>query len=198
MASEPDVTEMRYCSGCQQDKPLQQFQVNKENRDGTTWVKTRKWCHACCNALFERQAAHRERLVALAESNIEKSQRVREREEERWRALGPLPPWCEAAILDYLVNGEFSGPLAVKHGTRANPMLRLWQDFQKHERAIGEPLGGRGNRFIQSMAGLLKEDEAKFRQKLRRMCKREENLLGVFDTASVARMRRSRPKLRPV
>ena len=198
MASEPDVTEMRYCSGCQQDKPLQQFQVNKENRDGTTWVKTRKWCHACCNALFERQATHRERLVALAESNIEKSQRAREREEERWRALGPLPPWCEAAILDYLVNGKFSGPLAVKHGTRANPMLLLWQDFQKHERAISEPLGGRGNRFIKSMAGLLKEDEAKFRQKLRRMCKREERLLGIFDTASVTRMRRSPPKLRPV
>ncbi len=115
MASQPDVTEMRYCSGCQQDKPLQQFQVNKENRDGTTWVKTRKWCHACCNALFERQ-----RAAAIGFGEF--AQRKHERVEERQRALGPLPPWCEAAILDYLVNGEFSGPLAVKHGTRANPI----------------------------------------------------------------------------
>ncbi len=197
-----DAPETRHCSGCGQDKPLQQFQVNKENRDGTTWVKTRKWCHACCNALFERQKAAAIRSGEFMQRKVERIEEQRrrnvERTEERRRALGPLPPWCEAAVLDYLVNGEFSGPLAVEHGTRANPMLLLWQDFQKHERAIGEPLGGRGNRFIQSMAGLLKEDEAKFRQKLRRMCKRDENLAGVFETAAVAHMGRRRPKLRSV
>ncbi len=199
MASEPDVTEMRYCSGCQQDKPLQQFQVNKENRDGTTWVKTRKWCHACCNALFEKQEA-------AAKGRAEVWQRARERQEERWRALGPLPPWCEAAALDFLVNGETYdlASMTIKVGghtryaSRAAHVLRLWEKFQKRERAVGETLGGRGNRFIKSMAGLLKEDEAKFRQKLRRMCKHEERLLGIFDTASVTRMRRSPPKLRPV
>ncbi len=177
---------------------MQQFQVNEENRDGTTWVRTRKWCHACCGALAERQAAS-------ASKRGEALQRRRERDDERRRALGPLPPWCEAQVLDYLVNGEsigFSGHFQctgrTKYETRAKHVLWLWQEFQQQERAIGEPLGGRGNRFIQSMAGLLKEDEAKFRQKLRRMCKHDDNLLGVFDTASVAHMRRSRPILRPV
>lgn len=192
------MDETRYCSGCQQDKPLQQFQVNKENRDGTTWVKTRKWCHACCNAPFERQAAAGKRVALLAESNLKVWQLARERDEERQRALGPLPPWCEAQVLDVLVNGKFSRSFVAKHGTRANPMLLLWEEFQKHERATDEPLGGRGNRFIQSMAGLLNEDETKFRRKLKRMCKRDENLLGVFETATVARMGRRRPKLRSV
>ncbi len=193
-----DVAETRRCSGCGLDKPLQQFQVNVENRDGTTWVRTRKWCHACCRALFEKQdtAAIKRREVM---------QKWIERDEERWRALGPLPPWCEARVLDYLVNGRSSGGFhtgvskcqgRTQHETRAKHMLLLWQEFQKHERAIGEPLGGRGARFIQSMAGLLQESEAKFRQKLRRMCKHEDNLLGVFETASVIRVRRGRLKLR--
>ena len=195
-----DVTETHHCSGCGQDKPLQQFQLNEENRDGTTWVRTRKWCHACCDALAKRQAA-------AAESVVEGRQRERDRQKERWRALGPLPPWCEAAVLDYLVNGESIGFLPsgitrcrgrTQHETRAKHMLLLWQQFQEHERAIGEPLGGRGNRFIQSMTDLLKEDEAKFRQKIGRMCKHDNNLSAVFETASVVRMRRSRSKLRPV
>ena len=62
------MTETRYCSGCELDKPLQQFQVTRENRDGTTWVKTRRWCLACCNALFERQRTSNERLRVLARS----------------------------------------------------------------------------------------------------------------------------------
>lgn len=194
-----DTNETRYCSGCQQDKPLQQFQVNEENRDGSTWTRTRKWCHACCNALSERQAA-------AAKSRVEDWERTRERKEERWRALGPLPPWCEPAVLDFLVNGETYdlASMTIKVGghtrytSRATHVLRLWEEFQKHERATDEPLGGRGNRFIQSMADLLKEDEPKFRQKLKRMCKHEENLLGVLDTASVAHVRRSQPNFRVV
>ncbi len=192
------VTETHHCSGCGQDKPLQQFQVNEENRDGTTWVRTRKWCHACCRALAETQAA-------AASQRVQARRSQRERDEERWRALGPLPPWCEARVLDYLVNGRNSKLIITgipecrgrtQHETRAKHMLLLWLEFQKHERAIGEPLGGRGTRFIQAMAGLLQESETKFREKLRRMCKHENNLLNVFETASVIRMRR--PKLRPV
>jgi hypothetical protein len=47
------------------------------------------------------------------------------------------------------------------------------------------------------MTGLLDEDEEKFRQKLRRMCKHEDGLSDVFETASVVRMRRkgSKPQL---
>ena len=37
------------------------------------------------------------------------------------------------------------------------------------------------------MARLMKDDEGKFRQKLRRMCKHNKNLSGVFDTASMPR-----------
>jgi hypothetical protein len=66
-------------------------------------------------------------------------------------------------------------------------MLLLWGNFQKHERAVGEPWGLRGNRFIKAMADILKDDEVKFRQKLRRMCKHEDSLLGVFETASTPR-----------
>ena len=47
--------ETRHCSGCGLDKSLQQFQVIKENPDGTTWVKTRKWCLACCRELERKQ-----------------------------------------------------------------------------------------------------------------------------------------------
>ena len=96
-------------------------------------------------------------------------------------------------MLDYLINGRnydlsISPMIGVaylgqnQHETRAKHMLRLWQEFEKHERATGVSLGGRGNRFMNSMAGLLKEDEAKFRQKLRRMCKHDDNLLGIFET----------------
>ena len=179
---------------------MQQFQVNEENRDGTTWVRTRKWCHACCNALFEKQDKADKEWCEAVQTGIEHDQ-------ERLRALGPLPPWCKADVLDYLVNGKSSGVFITgvsecqgrtQHETRAKHMLQLWQEFQKHERAIGEPLGGRGDRFIQSMPGLLQESEMKFRQKLRRMCKHEENLLGIFETVSVIRVRRSRSKLRPV
>ena len=194
-----NVTETRHCSGCGQDKPLQQFQVNKEYQDGTTWVKTRKWCHACCNALFEKQ-----RKSDLAFGKM--LQQKHERHEERLRALGPLPPWCEAEILDFLVNGKTYdlASMTIKVGghtryaDRATHMLLLWEEFQKHERASDEPLGGRGNRFIQAMAGLLKEDEARFRQKFRRMCKHEDNLFGVFEAASVVILPRSRSKPRPV
>ncbi len=195
-----DETETRYCSGCGQDKPLQQFQVNEKNRDGTTWVRTRTWCHACCRALFEKQAA-------ADRQSAQVWQQQRERDEERWQALGPLPPWCEARVLDYLVNGRdrtlmvtgVAGRMGrTQHASRATHVLLLWQEFQKHERTTGEPLGGRGNRFIQAMAGLLQEPEAKFRQQLKRMCKHESNLLGVFETATVVRMRRSKPKLHPL
>ena len=76
-------------------------------------------------------------------------------------------------------------------------MLLLWGNFQKHERAAGDPLGGRGSRFIKVMACLMKGDEVKFRQKLRRMCKHNYNLSGVFETASTPR-RENPQKLRLV
>ncbi len=59
------MADTRHCNGCGQDKPLQQFQVNMENRDGTTWVRTRKWCHACCNALAKKQAASNRSFVEM-------------------------------------------------------------------------------------------------------------------------------------
>ena len=61
-------TEAKYCSGCGKEKPLEQFQVTKQNRDGTTWVKTRTWCLACCEALFTRQKAADARAVTAYES----------------------------------------------------------------------------------------------------------------------------------
>ena len=194
-----DVPETRHCSGCEEDKPLQQFQVNETNQNGTTWVRTRKWCHACCRALTEKQKA-------AAKQTAEVFQQRRERDEERRRALGPLPPWCDARALDYLVNGRnnafvdgiFECGGRTQYVTRAKHMLLLWQEFQKHERALNEPLGGRGIRFIQAMAGLLREPEPKFRDKLRRMCKHESNLSGVFDTAAATGKSRSRSKLRLV
>ena len=109
--------------------------------------------------------------------------------------------------MDYLVNGESSALITsgnigglgrTQHKARANPMLLLWQEFQKHERATSEPLGGRGARFMEAMAGLLQEPEVKFRQKLKRMSKHEEELLGIFETAPTARSGRGRSKLRPV
>lgn len=178
-------TETRHCSGCGQEKPLEQFQVTKQNRDGTTWVKTRKWCLACCEALFARQKAADARFVEVSEQWVAEAA-------ERKQALGPLPPWVDPDALDYLVNGPGVLTLGTnvgltQHEARANQMFLLWGSFQKHERAAGDPLGGRGNRFIKAMAGLMKEDEVKFRQKLRRMCKHNDNLLGVFDTASTPR-----------
>ncbi len=194
-----DVSETQHCSGCGKDKPLQQFQVNETNQVGTTWVRTRKWCHACCRALFEKQ-------VDAAMRSREAFQQRQERDEERQRALGPIPPWCDVRALDYLVNGRnnafvdgiFECGGRTQYVTRAKHMLLLWQEFQKHERALNEPLGGRGIRFIHAMAGLLREPEAKFRQKLRRMCKHESSLLGVFETAPAVRMGRSRSKLQLV
>ena len=103
-----------------------------------------------------------------------------------------------------MVNGDEIGSLLVLadpggtvHKRRAMVMLRLWEEFSNHARAEGEPLGGRGGRFMQAMAGLLKEPEVKFRQKLRRMCKHDASLLGVFETAPALRRRSSR-KIRAV
>ena len=195
-----EATETRHCSGCGQDKPLQQFQVTATNRDGTTWVRTRKWCLACCNKLAEKQKAARAKDARSREW-------IYEREEERRQALGPLPPWCDRHVMDYLVNGSSSALITrgniggwgqIPRKVRAKTMLSLWQEFQKHERATSEPLGGRGARFMKAMADLLQEPEAKFRQKLKRMSKHEEELLGIFETAPTARSGRGRSKLRPV
>ena len=178
-------TETKYCSGCGKEKPLAQFQVTKQNRDGAIWVKERKWCLACCEALFTRQKAADARAVMAYESMAAEAA-------ERKRALGPLPPWVDPNALDYLVNGpDFRMPTTglgwTQHEFRANQMLLLWGNFQKHERAAGDPVGGRGSRFIKVMACLMKGDEVKFRQKLRRMCKHNDNLSGVFETASTPR-----------
>ncbi len=178
-------TETSYCSGCGQEKPIQQFQVTKQNRDGTTWVKTREWCLACCKALADRQEA--------SDAGFREVHRRQAAESaERKQALGPLPPWADPDALDYLVNGPgFSMHVMnlgrTQHETRANQMFLLWGNFQKHERTVGDPLGGRGSRFIKAMACLIKEDEVKLRQKLRRMCKHNDNLSGVFETASTPR-----------
>ncbi len=71
-------------------------------------------------------------------------------------------------------------------------MALLWQAFQRHERETGEPLGGRGGRFIKAMVEILGEDDSKFRQKLKRMGKHDDNLMGVFETASTPRPRKLR------
>ncbi len=190
-------TETRHCSGCGLDKPLQQFQVIKENRDGTTWVKTRNWCLACCHELERKQQESDQAFGQVHEEDFN-------RRAARLSALGPLPSWCDADAFDYLVNGDDIGSLLVLanpggtvHERRAMVMVRLWEEFSRHERAQGDPLGGRGGRFMQAMAGLLKEPEAKFRQKLRRMCKHDASLLGVFETAPASHRRSSR-KIRAV
>ena len=187
-------TEIRHCSGCGQDKPLQQFQVNETNRGGTTWVRTRKWCHACCNDLFKKQ-------TAFSEIRHHVMQSLAESRENRRQALGPLPPWCDRHIFDYLVNGENAAPGIygrTRNETRAKHLSLLWQEFQERERATGEPLGARGARFMKAMADLLHEPEDKLRQKIKRMCKHEDQLSAIFETAPSTRASRRQPKLRAV
>lgn len=176
--------EMQHCTGCGQDKPLQQFQVTKSNRDGSTWVKTRKWCFTCCEELFEKQRSADESFRAVAENRHAKCLRKRE---ARIAALPLLPDWCDVDAVDFLVNGER------KHGARASAMAVLWKAFQQFERAAGEPLGGRGARFMKTMAEIFGEDETKFRQKLRRMCRHDDDLLLVFETAPSSKPRTLRP-----
>ena len=152
--------ETRHCSGCGQDKPWSQFEVREQNPDGTAWTRTRKWCHACCDALFKkREESNRQWVQATLSQRAE--------DEKRKRSLGTLPAWCDRDAVDYLVNagkpsvlgavGIGVSGISERHGyvARARHMDLLWRAFGKHEREIGESLGGRGNRFICAMTGIL-------------------------------------------
>ena len=108
---------------------------------------------------------------------------------------------CDRHIFDYLVNGENAAPGIygrTRNETRAKHLSLLWQEFQERERATGEPLGARGARFMKAMADLLHEPEDKLRQKIKRMCKHEDQLSAIFETAPSTRASRRQPKLRAV
>lgn len=68
--------ETRYCSGCQQDKPLDQFLVTETSHDGSAYQRKRKWCHACCEASSERQSRS-------AQQNVRSMARVAKRLDEQ-------------------------------------------------------------------------------------------------------------------
>ncbi len=93
-------------------------------------------------------------------------------------ALGPLPAWCNVEAMDDPINGEQD---------------LLWRAFQRHECATRQRLGGRGGRFIKAMAEMPGEDNIEYRRKRKRMCKHDDDLMGVFENASTSRPRMLRP-----
>jgi len=60
--------DIKHCNGCGQDKSVSEFQVPTDY-GGT---RQRKWCHDCCEKLFQRQREADQRLQRAAEHQAER------------------------------------------------------------------------------------------------------------------------------